>query len=115
MDARNGLTVGKNVTLSTNVSIYTEQHDHRDPDFLCISTLGTKLCPVVIDDYVWLGPNVIVLPGVHIGEGAVVGAGAVVTKDILPYTVNAGIPAKVVGERPRGLRYNRTGNHLPFL
>lgn len=114
-DARNGLTIGKNVTLSTNVSIYTEQHDHRDPDFLCISTTGVKTCSVTIDDYVWLGPNVIVLPGVHIGEGAVIGAGAVVTKDILPYTVNVGIPAKTVGERPKDLRYDRSGNHLPFL
>ena len=115
LDARNGLTIGKNVTLSTNVSIYTEQHDHRDPDFLCISTTGVKPCSVTIDDYVWLGPNVIVLPGVHIGKGAVIGAGAVVTKDILPYTVNVGIPAKTVGERPKDLRYDRSGNHLPFL
>lgn len=115
LDARNGLSIGKNVTLSSNVSIYTEQHDHRDPDFLCISTTRVKPCAVTIDDYVWLGPNVIVLPGVHIGEGAVVGAGAVVTKDIPPYTVNVGIPAKAVGERPKNLRYDRSGNHLPFL
>ena len=115
LDARNGLSIGKNVTLSSNVSIYTEQHDHRDPDFLCISTTGVKPCAVTIDDYVWLGPNVIVLPGVHIGEGAVVGAGAVVTKDILPYTVNVGIPAKTVGVRPKNLRYDRNGNHLPFF
>ena len=115
LDARNGLSIGKNVTLSSNVSIYTEQHDHRDPNFLCISTTGVKPCAVTIDDYVWLGPNVIVLPGVRIGEGAVVGAGAVVTKDIPPYTVNVGIPAKTVGERPKNLRYDRSGNHLPFL
>lgn len=115
LDARNGLTIGKNVTLSSNVSIYTEQHDHRDPDFLCISTTGIKTCDVTLEDYVWIGPNVIVLPGVHIGEGAVVGAGAVVTKDIPPYTVNVGIPAKTVGERPKNLRYDRNGNHLPFL
>ena len=115
LDARNGLTIGRNVTLSSNVSIYTEQHDHRDPDFLCISTTGVKPCTVKIDDHVWLGPNVIVLPGVHIGEGAVVGAGAVVTKDIPPYTVNVGIPARTVGERPKNLRYDRSGNHLPFL
>ena len=115
LDARNGLTIGKNVTLSSNVSIYTEQHDHRDPDFLCISTTGIKACDVTLEDYVWIGPNVIVLPGVHIGEGAVVGAGAVVTKDIPPYTVNVGIPAKAVGERPKDLRYDRSGNHLPFL
>ena len=54
---------------------------------------------VEIDDRVWVGSNVIVLPGVHIGEGAVCCAGCVVTKDIPPYTVVAGIPAKKVGER----------------
>ena len=115
LDARNGLTIGRNVTLSSNVSIYTEQHDYRNPNFLCISATGRRLCVVQIDDYAWLGPNVVVLPGVHIGEGAVIGAGAVVTKDIEPYTVNVGIPARSIGERPRGLAYDRKGSHLPFL
>lgn len=78
------------------------QHDHRDPYFKCIQH-HTK---VIIDKYVWLGSNVIVLPGVHIGEGAVCCAGCVVTKDVEPYTVVAGIPAKKVNERPRNLKYN---------
>ena len=94
--------MGKNVNLSSNVSIYTLQHDHRDPDFNC-TNLQTK---VTIDDRVWLGSNVIVLPGVHIGEGTVCCAGCVVTKDVEPYAVVAGIPAKKVNERPRNLRYN---------
>lgn len=102
LDARGGLTLGKNVNLSSNVSIYTLQHDHRDPDFNC-----TKWdAKVTIGDRVWLGSNCIVLPGVTIGEGAVCCAGCVVTKDVEPYTVVAGIPAKKVNERPRNLRYN---------
>lgn len=80
------------------MSIYTLQHDHRDPVFNC-----TKLdAKVTIGDRVWLGSNCIVLPGVTIGEGAVCCAGCVVTKDVEPYTVVAGIPARKV----RTLRYN---------
>ncbi|MBP5397700.1 MAG: acyltransferase [Bacteroidales bacterium] len=115
LDARNSLTIGKNVTLSTGVSIYTEQHDYRNPNFDVISRTGSRKCSVEIDDYAWIGPNVIILPGVHIGEGAVVGGGAVVTHDVNPYAVVAGIPARPIGERPRGLKYDRSGSHLPFL
>ena len=112
LDARCGLTMGENVNLSNNVSIYTLQHDHRDPYFRCNET--QKKMSVEIDDRVWLGSNVIVLPGVHIGEGAVCCAGCVVTKDVLPYTVVAGIPAKKVGERPRVLKYEFNGKTCAF-
>lgn len=106
LDARNGLTFGRNVNLSSNVSIYTEQHDHRDPLFRC-SNNGNK--SVTIGDRVWIGSNVIVLPGVNIGEGAVCCAGCVVTKDVEPYSVVAGIPAKKVNDRPRDLQYEFDG------
>ncbi len=102
LDARGGLELGKNVNISSNVSIYTLQHDHRDPDFKC-TNFNAK---VTIGDRVWLGSNCIILPGVTIGEGAVCCAGCVVTKGVEPYTVVAGIPAKKVNERPRNLRYN---------
>ena len=62
-----------------------------------------------IGDRAWLGSNVMVLPGVVIGEGAVCCGGCVVTKDVEPYAVVAGIPAKKVGERPRDLRYEFNG------
>lgn len=108
LDARCGLFIGKNVNLSSNVSIYTQQHDHRDPYFACPNPQNKKMS-VEIDDRVWLGSNVIVLPGVHIGEGAVCCAGCVVTKDVEPYAVVAGIPAKKVGERPQVLKYEFGG------
>lgn len=92
LDARCGLTIGRNVNLSSNVSIYTLQHDHRDPLFRCNEK--QKKMSVEIDDRAWIGSNAIILPGVHIGEGAVCCAGCVVTKDVPPYTVVAGIPAK---------------------
>ena len=101
-----GLTIGKNVNLSSNVSIYTGAHDHRDPYFR--STPATTR-PVNIGDRVWIGSNAIILTGVNIGEGAVVCAGCVVTKDVEPYAVVAGIPAKKVNERPHDLRYEFKG------
>ena len=61
--------------------------------------------PLTIGDRVWIGSNAIILTGVNIGEGAVVCAGCVVTKDVEPYAVVAGIPARKVNERPRDLRY----------
>ena len=100
--AGRGLTIGKNVNLSSNVSIYSGAHDHRDPYFR--STPATTH-PVNIGDRVWIGSNAIILTGVNIGEGAVVCAGCVVTKDVEPYAVVAGIPAKKVNERPHDLRY----------
>jgi len=100
--AQRGLTIGKNVNLSSNVSIYSGAHDHRDPYFR--STPATTR-PITIGDRVWIGSNAIILTGVNIGEGAVVCAGCVVTKDVEPYAVVAGIPAKKVNERPHDLKY----------
>lgn len=113
LDARRGLTIGRNVNLSSNVSIYTLQHDHRDPYFGLPSEDKVKLS-VEIDDRAWLGANVIVLPGVHIGEGAVCCAGCVVTKDVEPFAVVAGIPARKVNERPRNLKYEFKGKSCRF-
>lgn len=105
LDARNGLTLGNNVNLSSNVSIYTLQHDHRDPEFGCYENQPEKKLSVEVDDRAWIGSNVTVLPGVHIGEGAICCAGCVVTKDVEPYAIVAGIPARKVGERTRDLTY----------
>ena len=113
LDARRGLTIGRYVNLSSNVSIYTLQHDHRDPYFGLPSEDKVKLS-VEIDDRAWLGANVIVLPGVHIGEGAVCCAGCVVTKDVEPFAVVAGIPARKVNERPRNLKYEFKGKSCRF-
>lgn len=109
LDARRGLTMGKHVNLSSNVSVYTLQHDHRDPLFGCPEEHGGRKMSVEIGDRAWLGANVTVLPGVRVGEGAVCCAGCVVTGDVAPYTVVAGIPAREVGRRPEGLEYEFTG------
>ena len=110
-DGRRGIVIGNNVNISSNVSIWTLQHDHRDPQFNCAPEGGK----VTIGDRAWLGCNVIVLPGVTIGEGAVCCAGCVVTKDVEPYSVAAGIPAKKVNERPRNLVYEFNGESCRLL
>jgi acetyltransferase-like isoleucine patch superfamily enzyme len=107
LDGRSGLVIGKNVNISSGVSIWTLQHDHSDPNF---DNYKNRRLDVLVEDRVWLGSDVIVLPGVTIGEGAVCCAGCVVTKDVEPFTIVAGIPAKKVGERTRNLTYEFKGN-----
>lgn len=99
LDARNGITIGNNVSLSMGVWIWTMEHDPQD------SYYQAKGGPVVIEDYAWISCRVVILPGVTIGQGAVVAAGAVVTKDVPPYEIVGGVPAKVIGERTKDLRY----------
>ncbi len=93
LDGRDKLTIGSHVDIASEVMIYNGQHDINDESFKAVFE------PVVIEDYVFIGPRAIILPGVEIGEGAVVGAGAVVTKSVEPFTVVGGVPAKVIGQR----------------
>ena len=99
LDARGGVIIGNSVSISHNVVIMSGGHDVNSPSFE-----GDHRA-IVIEDYVWIGVNATVLKGVTIGEGAVVAAGAVVTKDVEPYAVVGGVPAKVIGYRSRGLNY----------
>lgn len=65
--------------------------------------------PININDYVWIGANVTVLQNVKIGQGAVVCAGSVVTKDVEPYSIVAGTPARPIGKRYKQLNYKCNG------
>ncbi len=93
------LRIGNNVSIAGEVRIYTMEHDIDSPNF---EEVGA---PVVIDDYVVIGTRVTILPGVHIGKGAVIASGAVVTKDVEPYSVVGGVPAKEIKKRSQDLRY----------
>lgn len=93
LDGRNKLHIGNHVDIATEVMIYNAQHDIESPTFHAVSE------PVTIHDYVFIGPRAIILPGVTIGKGAVVAAGAVVTKDVGECEIVGGVPAKVIGER----------------
>ena len=114
LDARNGIIIGENVNFSSNVSLWTMQHGHRDPYFRLQPITLDRNNSILVEDRVWIGPNVTILPNVTIHEGAVIAAGAVVTKDVDPYTIVAGIPAKKVGERNQDLRYQFKGKYVPF-
>lgn len=111
LDARNGIVIGKNVNFSTGVWIWTEQHDVNSSIFSESKKIKKN---VIIEDRVWLGSRVIVLPGVTIGEGAVVASGAVVTKNLEPYGIYAGIPAKLISERNKNLTYVFNGDYYSF-
>lgn len=99
LDGRGGLTIGAGVAIAPEVALLTADHDPQSPDF------AGRTAPVVIEDHAWLGTRAMVLPGVTIGQGAVVAAGAVVTKDVPPYTIVGGVPARPIGERRRDLDY----------
>ena len=108
LDATNGLRIGENANISEGVWIWTEQHNVNDEWFSCKGAGG----PVVIGNRAWISSRVVILPRVTIGEGAVVAAGAVVTKNIEPFSIYGGIPAKKIGERNRDLKYEFAGNYL---
>ncbi len=98
-DGYSGLCrIGARVSIATNVTLVVDSNPNNSMlnDEVYVKTKLIKTEPVVIEDDAWLGTNAVVLPGVTVGRGAVVGAGAVVTRDIPPYTVVAGVPARVV-------------------
>ena len=100
IDGNGGVEVGSHTLFSPGVHCISGNHIFDDRE-TPIKYQGTAYGKITIGEDCWLGTNVVVLPGVTIGRGAVVGAGAVVTKDIPPFAIALGIPAKVVGERGR--------------
>jgi acetyltransferase-like isoleucine patch superfamily enzyme len=100
LDARGSLTIGANVSISPEVHLITADHD------IAADDLGGRTKPITIGDYVFIGSRAMVLPGVTIGEGAVVAAGAVVTKSVGPREVVAGIPARKIAMRTSKFNYN---------
>lgn len=95
-----GIEIGDNVRIACYTTIYSADHDFSDPD-LPVNRQGYTLGRVVIEDDVWIGARVAVNKAVRIGKGAVIGSGSVVTKDIPPYAVAVGTPAKVIKYRKK--------------
>ncbi len=93
------VTIGKHVNMGPDVIIYTRNHAHSRTDITMQEQGFECYKPVTIGDDVWIGGRVIILPGVSIGNGSIIGAGAVVTKDVPPYSITAGNPARVVRNR----------------
>jgi len=108
LDGRVGtITIGNHVDIARETNIFTLEHDPNS-DFH-----DSRSGNVVIEDYVWIASRVTILPGVTIGRGAVVASNAVVTKDVEPFAIVAGIPARKIGVRTSGLKY--TNQYFPFF
>lgn len=93
LDTRGGITIGDYVALAMDVKIITADHD------VHTARLLGRQRPVTIEDYAFIGTGAMILPGVTVGRASCVAAGAVVTKNVGPFEIVAGIPAKVVGHR----------------
>ena len=109
LDCRGGIEIGDHVSISPQVAIVTADHDHHAADF------ALRHRRVVIEDHVWIGMRATILPGVRIGRGAVVAAGAVVIRDVEPRSIVAGVPARRIAERnPDSIAYELSEPPAPF-
>jgi len=93
LDGRDKLIIGNHVGIASQVLIYNDEHNINSSNY------ENSFGPVEIGDYVFIGPRAIILPGIKIGKGAVVAAGAVVTKDIPEFEIWGGIPAQKISDR----------------
>jgi maltose O-acetyltransferase len=109
LDVRGGLTVGANASISPEVVILTASHRVNDPEF------PVETRPVVIEDNVWIGTRAVILPGVTLGRGCVVSAGAVVTRDVPPLAMVGGVPARQIGTRDEAATHYDLDSGLPFF
>lgn len=90
---RSRIVVGSNVRIAPNVRLHAAGHNPDDPAF---EDTGAT---IRVDDDVWIGAGAIVLQGVHIHRGAVIAAGSVVNRDVAPYSIAAGVPARIIRKR----------------
>ena len=93
-----GIRIGNNVMMAPRVSIFAENHNFEDVE-LTLKEQGVKRAPVIIEDDCWIASHSVILAGVTIGRGSVVAAGSVVTKSMPPYSIIAGVPARVIKSR----------------
>jgi acetyltransferase-like isoleucine patch superfamily enzyme len=99
LDGHYTLTIGDNVDIGDQVMLWSGGHDVQSSDY------GSIVRPTVIEDYACIFVRAMLIKGGRIGKGAVVGAGSIVRKDVPPYTIVAGNPARKIGERTRDLTY----------
>ena len=92
------ITIGNNVLIAAGVRMITRKHGFGDIE-RPMSEQRYASASIIIEDDVWIGFNAVILPGVTIGRGSIVGAGAVVTKDVAPYSIVGGVPARLIGKR----------------
>ena len=107
LDARGGIKVGHDTNISSHAKLITGSHDIDDSDFTA------DFLPIHIGHHVWIGTGAMILQGVRIGDGAIVAAGALVNKDVPPFTVVGGVPAKCL--RERNGEFNYTTGSPPIM
>lgn len=98
-NADNPVYIGKNVSIAPNCTFVTCSGANNGTsinEIPYVSEFLTKRAPIVIEDNVWIGTNVTILPGITVGTHSVIGAGSVVTKDVEPFSIYAGVPAKKI-------------------
>jgi acetyltransferase-like isoleucine patch superfamily enzyme len=95
------ITLGDNVLIAAGARLITRKHGFADVD-LPMADQGYKNAPIVVEGDVWIGFGAVVLPGVTIGRRSIVGAGAVVTRDVEPYSIVGGVPARLIRKRTAG-------------
>ena len=89
------VTIGHHVNLAQGITVTALNHNFENPDSR-IDEQGVSTKPVTIGNDIWIGANAVILPGVTIGDHSVVAAGTVVTKDVPPHSLVAGVPAKII-------------------
>jgi acetyltransferase-like isoleucine patch superfamily enzyme len=99
INASRSVVIEDEVLIADRVHISDYQHAHEDPTRSVIAQGLTEPEPVRIRSGSWIGIGAVIMPGITIGRGAVVGANAVVTKDVADYEIVAGVPATVIGSR----------------
>jgi len=99
LHGQGGISIGSNCAIASGVVIYSQSNQYKNDRLLDIVDQPILFEPVVIESGVWIGANATILPGVKIGRGAIVGAGALVNKNIPAYEIVAGVPARTIGKR----------------
>ena len=108
IDARGGIQIGNDVLVGPYAVINSSNHQHKQLD-VPMTSLDHIMAPVRIGDDVWIGAHAVVTGGVEIGSGAVIAAGAVVTRDVPPYGIVGGVPATLIGDRRDATRMTSQG------
>ena len=94
-----GASIGNDVMIAPNVSILNRAHEFRSVDISMVDQGVSELLNPIIEDDVWIGRNAIILPGIKIGKGSIIGAGAVVSKNVEQFAIVGGVPAKLIRYR----------------
>jgi maltose O-acetyltransferase len=127
INSRGGLYIGENSGISNNCTILTDLHHYRNAKTIPFDNI-IDLKPVIIREFVWIGLGVMIMPGIEIGEGAIIGMGSVVTKNVPPLAILLGNPAEIIGYRSKDhyysckssgkyqeIRINNYEENLPYM